>query len=216
VATGSLLVILFGELLPKFLYRKFSSKVVPKIAAPIFYSQKVLFPLIHLTTIYTSQIARVMGPIEMLWSGKRQTPKDELQGLLTSDTEDSQIKSNEKTLIRKILKFREKIAKDALLPLVQVDAIERQSSLYEAFEVFDQKKHSRLPVFDERIDNVIGILELNQILRQTAFHDPEDQQTLHCCHICGRTEVRAPHLEFRVARDGNEYCVEHIRSAAGR
>ena len=56
----------------------------------------------------------------------------------------------------------------------------------------------------------------DQILRQTAFLDPEDQQTLHCCHICGRTEVSAPHLEFRVARDGNEYCVEHIRSAVGR
>jgi CBS domain containing-hemolysin-like protein len=175
VALGSFLVIVFGELIPKFLYRKFSDTLVPMIATPIFFSQKALSPLIHLTTIYTSQIAKIMGPIELLWSGKKQTAKDELQGLLTSDPEDTQIKINEKTLIRKILKFRDKIAKDALLPLVQVDAIERQSSLYEAFELFHQKKHSRLPVFDERIDNVIGILELNQIIRQSDLKQKIDR-----------------------------------------
>jgi CBS domain containing-hemolysin-like protein len=175
VAIGSLLVIVFGELIPKFLYRKFSNFIVPRIAKPILQVQKVLSPLIHLTTLYTSQISRVMGPIEMLWSGRKQTPKDELQGLLTQDPEDTQIKTNEKALIKKILKFRDKIAKDGLLPLVQVDAIERQSSLYEAFEVFAKKKHSRLPVFDERIDNVIGILELNHIIRQTDLKQKIDR-----------------------------------------
>ena len=175
VAIGSLLVIVFGELIPKFLYRKFSNFIVPRIAKPILQVQKILSPLIHLTTLYTSQISRVMGPIEMLWSGRKQTPKDELQGLLTQDPEDTQIKTNEKALIKKILKFRDKIAKDGLLPLVQVDAIERQSSLYEAFEVFAKKKHSRLPVFDERIDNVIGILELNHIIRQTDLKQKIDR-----------------------------------------
>jgi len=175
VALGSFLVITFGELIPKFIYRRFSNLLVPKISKPIFYAQKALAPFIHLTTLYTSQIARVMGPIEMLWSGRKPTPKDELQGLLTSDPEDTQIKSNEKTLIRKILKFREKIAKDGLLPLVQVDAIERQSSLYEAMTLFSEKKHSRMPVFDERIDNVIGILELNHIIRQTDLNQKIDR-----------------------------------------
>ena len=175
VLASSLLVIVLGELLPKFFYRKFSAILVPRIAEPIFYTQKVLFPFIHLTTLYTSQIARFMGPIEMIWSGKRETAKDELQGLLTSDPEDTQIKSDEKTLIKKILKFRDKIAKDGFVQLVQVDAIERQSSLLEAFELFHQKKHSRLPVYDERIDNVIGILELSQIIRQTDLTQKIDR-----------------------------------------
>jgi CBS domain containing-hemolysin-like protein len=94
---------------------------------------------------------------------------------LTSDPEDTQIKSDEKTLIKKILKFRDKIAKDGFVQLVQVDAIERQSSLLEAFELFHQKKHSRLPVYDERIDNVVGILELSQIMRQTDLTQKIDR-----------------------------------------
>ncbi|NDG85353.1 MAG: HlyC/CorC family transporter [Proteobacteria bacterium] len=188
VICGSALVIVFGELLPKFFYRKFSALLVPKLAKPIFYTQKILSPFIHLTSLYTSQIAKIMEPIEVLWSGRRSTAKDELQGLLTSDSEDTQIKSDEKNLIRKILKFRDKIAKDGFVQLVQVDAIERQSTLLEAFELFHRKKHSRLPVYDERIDNVIGILELSQIIRQTdltqridrfikpAIYVPENQK----------------------------------------
>ena len=174
-AIGSFLVIVFGELLPKFLYRKFSDRLVPRIATPIFYTQKLLSPLIHLMTLYTSQITRFVTPMEMAWSGKRQSAKEELQGLLTSDSADTQIKSNEKRLIRKILRFRDRIAKDGLVPLVQIDAIEKQSTLEEAFGIYNEKKHSRLPVFDERIDNVIGVLELRQILRQTDLKQRIDR-----------------------------------------
>lgn len=175
IATGSFLVIVFGELIPKMLYRNFSSWVTPKVARPIFYAQKILFPFIKLTSLYTSQITKAMGPIEGLWSGKHSSVKDELSGLLTVDSNDTQIKSNEKRLIKKILKFRDKITTDALVPLVQVDAIEKQSTLTEALELFRNKKHSRLPVFDERIDNVIGILELHAIIRQTDLSQKIDR-----------------------------------------
>jgi putative hemolysin len=175
VVTGSLLVIIFGELIPKFIFRKLSSTMAPKVAIPIFYTQKILSPVIHLITFYTSQISKILGPIEQLLVGKKQTPKDELQGLLTTDSGDTQIKSTEKRLIKKILKFREMNSRDGLVPLIQVDGIERQANLQEAFELFAQKKHSRLPVYDERIDNIIGVLELTQILRQSDLKQKIDR-----------------------------------------
>ena len=50
-----------------------------------------------------------------------------------------------------------------------------------------------------------------QKTRQAAYAAAvETQETLHCCHVCGRTEVNSPELEFRVARDGNEYCRSHL------
>ena len=84
---------------------------------------------------------------------------------MTANPDDTQIKVTEKKLIRKILKFRDKIAKDALVPLVQVDAIEKSAVLREAFELYEQKKHSRLPVYDDRIDNIVGVLELMSVIR---------------------------------------------------
>ena len=164
VLLSSSLVIIFGELIPKFFYRKFSSSLAPKVAIPIFYTQKVIHPFILLSGVYTAQIGKIMKPIELLWMGKKQTGKDDLQVLLTGNAADSQIKTTERKLIKKILKFRDKIAKDGLLPLVQVDAIEKNSKLQEAFEMFNEKKHSRLPVYDERIDNIIGVLELMSVI----------------------------------------------------
>lgn len=174
VMTGSTVVILFGELIPKFFYRKFSSFFAAKVAIPIFYTQKLLSPVLFLTSLYTSQIGKIMLPIERLWSGKN-TGKDDLQVLLTSDSNDTQISSNEKRLIKKILKFRDKIAKDGYLPLVKVDAIERHSNLSEAYQIFHDKKHSRLPVYDERIDNIVGILELFQVIRAADTNQPVDR-----------------------------------------
>ena len=164
VLIGSSLVITFGELIPKFFYRKFSASLAPKVAIPIFYTQKILTPFIYLSGIYTSQIAKIMRPLEQLWMGKKQTGKDDLQVLLTANSSDTQIKVTEKKIIKKILKFRDKIAKDGLVPLVQVDAIEKSSKIVEAFELYEQKKHSRLPVYDERIDNIIGVLELMSVI----------------------------------------------------
>ncbi len=175
VLTGSLLVIIFGELIPKFMYRKFSATMAPKVAIPIFYTQKFLYPILFLTNLYTGLIGKALGPFERAWAGKKQTPKDELHGLLTVNSNDTQIKTTEKRLIKKILKFRDKIAKDGLVPLIQVDAIEKQSTLAETFELYQQKKHSRLPVFDERIDNVVGVLELNSIIRQVDLKQKIDR-----------------------------------------
>ena len=70
VVAGSLLVIVFGELIPKLLYRKFSSRVASRISIPIFYTQKFLSPFIYLTTLYTSKITKVITPI-----GRRSTTR---------------------------------------------------------------------------------------------------------------------------------------------
>jgi putative hemolysin len=164
VMVGSALVILFGELIPKYFYRRFSSTLAPKVATPIYYTQKLLSPLINLSSIYTSQITKIMKPIEQIWMGKKQSGKDDLQVLLTANSTETKIKTSEKKLIKKILKFRDKISKDGLVPLVQVDALERGSNLREAFELFDQKKHSRIPIYDERIDNIIGQIELGSVI----------------------------------------------------
>jgi len=172
VLFGSTVVILFGELIPKFIYRKFSGFLATKVSIPIFYTQKLLTPFLLLSNVYTSQISRFLKPIEKLLNYKN-TGKDELQVLLTQDSNDTQISSNEKRLIRKILRFRDRLAKDGYLPLVRVDAVEKNATLDEAFLIFNEKKHSRLPVYDDRIDNIIGILELFQVIRNT-----ETQQTV--------------------------------------
>lgn len=174
VLAGSTVVILFGELIPKFVYRRFSGFLATKVSIPIFYTQKLLSPFLFLSSLYTSQISRWLKPLEKLLNNKN-TGKDDLQVLLTADSNETQISSNEKRLIRKILKFRDRIAKDGYLPLIRVDAVEKSAPLEEAFQLFNEKKHSRMPVYDERIDNIVGILELFQVIRATDTSQPVEK-----------------------------------------
>ena len=56
------------------------------------------------------------------------------------------------------------------------------------------------------------------VARQQEFQvaaQPEAEETLHHCKVCGRTEVSSPELEFRVSSDGEEYCVAHLPSRRG-
>lgn len=174
VLAGSAVVILFGELIPKFVYRRFSGFLATKVSIPIFYTQKLISPFLFLSSLYTSQISRWLKPLEKLLNNKN-TGKDDLQVLLTADSNETQISSNEKRLIRKILKFRDRIAKDGYLPLIRVDAVEKSAPLEEAFHLFNEKKHSRMPVYDERIDNIVGILELFQVIRASDTTQPVEK-----------------------------------------
>jgi hypothetical protein len=56
------------------------------------------------------------------------------------------------------------------------------------------------------------------VTRRRRFESAKNEaadEALHRCEVCGRTELSEPHLDFRVARDGHEYCVEHLPRAAG-
>lgn len=175
VIVGSAAVILFGELLPKFLFRKYNQTLAPMISIPIFTLQKLIGPVIRFVGFYTSQLQKVITPIDALWSGKRGTFREEIQGLLGHDGKDSAIGAPERRMIKRILKFRDIQAKDAAVPLTQVDALDKTSTVAAAIEEFERSRHSRMPVYEERVDNIVGIVEFSSLLQATNLLVPLDQ-----------------------------------------
>ena len=114
----------------------------------------------------------MVGPIEELLTGKRRTTREDLESLLSYSRRESELKSTEKKMIKRILEFRESEARNALIPLVRVDAIEDNATIREALERFERHRHSRMPVFEERIDNIIGILETADLFMATDVDQP--------------------------------------------
>jgi CBS domain containing-hemolysin-like protein len=76
-------------------------------------------------------------------------------------------------MIRRILEFSQQNVKKVMLPFVNVDAIEKDSTVQEAIDMFETLRHSRLPVYEERIDNIVGILYFPDV-----FHcrDPDHEK----------------------------------------
>ena len=75
-------------------------------------------------------------------------------------------------MIKRIFDFKDTEAKHALIPLVKVEAIEEPSTVRQAIERYQIHRHSRMPVFSGRIDNIIGVLEASDLLSAIDLNQP--------------------------------------------
>jgi CBS domain containing-hemolysin-like protein len=168
------LVVLFGELIPKTIYQRHSRRLAPWVAYPIFWTYWILYPITRLIAYYTTRLSRLIGPLEEIIAGKQRTTREDIRALLSYSQSESEIKSTEKTMIRRIFDFKDTEAKNALLPLVKVDAISNQATIQDALISFEKHRHSRMPVYSERIDNIVGVLENSDLLAANDLNESID------------------------------------------
>ncbi len=164
IIVTSPLVVIFGELLPKTIYQKNATRIAPWVAYPVSWTYWVFFPLTRLIAYYTTRLSRIVGPLEELLAGKTKSTREDIRALLSYGRNETEIKTSERRMIKRIFDFKETEAKHALIPLVQVEAIELGASVQSALESFEKNRHSRMPVYSGRIDNIVGILETTDLL----------------------------------------------------
>lgn len=172
VLITSPLVVLFGELLPKTFFRKNADKFAPYIGPIVDNTFKLLGPVTGILARYTLRLSRFVGPIEELITGKRRTTRDDIRSLLSIPKKSSEIKLSEKRIIKRIFDFTDTEAQHALIPLVRVQAVDQTTTVEEALQSFLKHRHSRMPVFEDRIDNIIGVIEARTLLSATDLTDP--------------------------------------------
>lgn len=168
------LVVLIGELIPKTFYQKNANKLASKIAFPVAFIYWAFYPITKLLTLYTNYLSKSLRPLEELITGKAPTSRDELMSLLSYGKRESEITTTEKEMIRRIFDFKGTQAKHIMMPLIKVEAIEEKASIQNAIERFKIHRHSRMPVYSKRIDNIVGILEISNL-----FLSQDPSQPIH-------------------------------------
>lgn len=164
ILATSILVVIFGELLPKTLYQRYSQTLAPRVALPIYVAFYALYPITRSLSFYTTRLTSFMSPLGDLASGKKRTTRDDLRQILTYGRKDIEIQSAEKQMIKRIFDFKDSEAKHALIPLVKVEAIDESTTVETALIAFERHRHSRMPVYGGRIDNIVGVLEVADLL----------------------------------------------------
>lgn len=183
------LALVLGELIPKTLGQRYAEKISPTLAPILRFAQTLFKPLIWVVGKYTDWLSRKLHPIETLITGANPpSHRDELRYLLSHGQKETSLKTSERKMIRRIFDFSRAEAKRALIPLIRIDMLEDTSTVKDALEAFSRFKHSRLPVYKDRVDNVIGVLHLFDVYLETdhtksisqvmrpAFYVPETQQ----------------------------------------
>ena len=152
-AVLTVVVLIFGEITPKYV-----ASVYPEKVCFLFYPLMTLFywilwPLSKIFDFYKAGLAKAFK------LKKDETVTDEeLLSLVEEAEESGTLKEDESELVRSALEFDDLKVEDILVPRVDVHAIEEETSMQEILEVFEKTGYSRLPVYRETIDNVIGLI----------------------------------------------------------
>lgn len=164
LATGimTILVLIFGEITPKSLAAQNSEKMALKVAPFITIIVAVLKPFNVVLIYLTNAIIKVLGG-----DVDARTPfitEAELKTMINVSHEEGMLESEEKEMIHNVFEFRESRVTEVMTPRTYMVAVSLDSSYDKIVEVFKTQQFSRVPVYDDGIDNVVGILYLKDLI----------------------------------------------------
>ena len=164
VATGvmTLLVLLFGEITPKTIATLKADDLALTYARPIYALMTVLTPVIYI-------VGKLANGILFLLRVDPNAKKDtitehELRSMVNAGQENGVIEREEKQMIYNVFDFGDSAAKDVMIPRIDMTFIDVDSTYQELMDIFKEDMHTRFPVYEDNTDNVIGIINIKDLL----------------------------------------------------
>ena len=176
-AVSTLIIIFFAEFLPKSIFKNSPNFYYRALAPVIYFFYIVLYPVARFTTLLSHGILRLAG---RRVTEEQLTPsfdREDLAALLdASNTEQHAEPDHELKLFQNALDFADLRVRDCMVPRVDIEAIDRTDSIRELTSRFIDTHFSRLPVYEENIDRIIGYVNTKSLFRQPATIDEILQQ----------------------------------------
>ncbi|MCD8326628.1 MAG: hemolysin family protein [Lachnospiraceae bacterium] len=177
VGTGvlTLLVLLFGEVTPKTLAKVYSEKLALAYAPIIHKLMIILTPVIFVVDHLSALFMRLLhlDPNARPYS----ITETELKTYVAESHKEGVIESEEKDIIYNLFKFSDAVAKDVMVPRIDMVTVSKDASYEEVLTLFRDHMYTRLPVYEEEPDNIIGIVNIKDFL----WKDPNEE--FHVCDI---------------------------------
>jgi len=163
IATGiiTVLVLIFGEITPKSIAKQKSEAVALRIARPIKFVVIIFKPLVYIFTAISSVFIRILGgdPNE----AKSFITQEELKTMVGVSEEEGVLENAEKEMIFNVFEFADLQVKDIMVQRVDIVSVDKESSYDEVMDVIKNEQFSRIPVYNQTIDNIIGVLNIKDL-----------------------------------------------------
>ncbi|MBQ5955270.1 MAG: HlyC/CorC family transporter, partial [Firmicutes bacterium] len=168
----TLLVIIFGETMPKITAKQNATRFSLKIA-----------PFVHVLSWILKPLVKAV-----VWLVNKLTPKsyeeddetdeeesiEELATIIETAEDEGVLDEDQKELLIAALDFADIAAYEVMTARVDIDAIDIDDSMEEIMELVNETPFTRLPVYEDSIDNIIGVLHLNDLLKELALNEKAD------------------------------------------
>ena len=159
-AACTLAVFFAGEMLPKNIGKRYSERVSMATARSLCFFMRLFAPLAAL-------METVAGALSRLFPGESEVSvtADELHDIIENMTDEGELGSERGELVQSALEFGEVTAEQVLTPRVDLSALDVDGSPEEIFDAIRGARHSRLPVYEGSIDNIIGVVQIRRYIR---------------------------------------------------
>lgn len=165
VGATTLLILLFGEIVPKTFSRNHSEKLAYPILLILKLFYFLLYPAVRLTILF---ITIVLGKNAKFV--EKIVTKDDIEFLVNEAEKEKSIDSKQIDLLTSILEFPTIKVKDIMTPRTQVHEVSKESSYDDIVKLVRDVEHSRYPVVDKDLDSTLGVLHVKDV----GFLDPKD------------------------------------------
>ena len=166
------LVLLFGESAPKSYAVENSESWALSIAGPLQWSERLLYPLVVLFDYLTRILNQVTGGRAAIETSY--VTRSEIQDMIKTGEREGVIEEDEREMFQRIFRFNNTIAKEVMTPRLDMVAVSKNATIEEAIQTCTQAGHERVPVYDGELDNVIGVVSLEDLVREYLYGETED------------------------------------------
>lgn len=164
LATGILTFILLivGEITPKTIATVKSETIALRYASVLYLVVKLLTPVIFIVDKLSRAFLKLFNVDPD--AAREAMTEYELRSIVAASHEDGVIETEERQMIDNVVDFGDSCAKDVMIPRVEMCSVSIESTFNELKEVFFDKKYTRIPVYDETPDNIVGVLNMKDLL----------------------------------------------------
>jgi len=164
------IILFFGEIVPKIFLQHKADTLMPYLVYPLNFFCKIFGPVSNLTTRLSNFFTQ--GLMKTGQENKITFSRDQIRSSLSLDSQTMDLGPTERKMIHRIFSFGEIAVDQCMVPLVQMYCISDTANLGEAHKIAIDSGFSRLPVYHERIHNLIGILNTFDLINQPIDATP--------------------------------------------
>lgn len=154
--------LVFGELVPKRLAMKYSNKIANLAVGFIKVLSILTAPFVKFLTFSTNTVSKIFGVSE---NEEEIVTEEDIRDLVDVGEEKGTIEEEEREMINNVFEFNDKVASEVMKHRTEVFAVDINSDINELLDELDKSKYSRVPVYEDTIDNIKGILYVKDLFK---------------------------------------------------
>lgn len=158
----TLLLLIFGEVTPKSLAAQNAEAASLKVAKPIYFITIILKPFVYVLTIITNGLIKLLGG--NVSEKQPLITEEELKSIVNVSHEEGVLEGDERQMIYNVFEFGDSQAKDVMTPRTNMAAVSIDSSYCELVKFLKEENFSRIPVYEDDIDDIVGIMHIKDLI----------------------------------------------------